>query len=574
MHRLLYIATFLVSIPLASTAQNTVDFSSFTRTSYHEVTVHDPSIVYDNAGTYYIFGSHRAVSKSTDLINWTQCADNVNNYGNWGWQNTGYTIEGNEWAPDVIWNPTMNKWLMYMSLNGDKWCSAIVCLAADNIEGPYVYQGPVVYSGFRGRVDHVGYSKTDDWKHTDLAQAIGATSLPERYNVENWGSYWPNCIDPCVTFDNGKMYMTYGSWSGGIFQIQLDPSTGLRDYSVEYPYEINGTAATPGAANANCTSDPYFGKKLAGGYYVSGEGAYIKKIGNYYYLFLSYGGLEAAGGYEMRVFRSEHIDGPYNYAIYNDYRLNYGTNAKTNRGQRILGAMGAWGAVNEGELAQGHNSVLVDNDGDAFVVYHTRYQHKGEMHNVRVRQLFVNKNGFLVASPFRYTGKQTRQSDIETKRLFTAEQIAGTYQMMLHPYKLDHANKQVAEARTVTLTADGRVIGEGLEDGVWEFTDDNKSFIHLEIDLEDYYGVALRQNVDHLVNAPAICFSAVKESYQYGGETVWLYKLDNTTTAIQNIERDAFNTDNDAPIFNLAGQRVNKDFKGIVIKNGKKFIKK
>ena len=118
MHRLLYIATFLVSIPLASTAQNTVDFSSFTRTSYHEVTVHDPSIVYDNAGTYYIFGSHRAVSKSTDLINWTQCADNVNNYGNWGWQNTGYTIEGNEWAPDVIWNPTMNKWLMYMSLNG------------------------------------------------------------------------------------------------------------------------------------------------------------------------------------------------------------------------------------------------------------------------------------------------------------------------------------------------------------------------------------------------------------------------------------------------------------------------
>ena len=71
-----------------------------------------------------------------------------------------------------------------------------------------------------------------------------------------------------------------------------------------------------------------------------------------------------------------------------------------------------------------------------------------------------------------------------------------------------------------------------------------------------------------------LCFSAVKESYQYGGETVWLYKLDNTTTAIQNIERDAFNTDNDAPIFNLAGQRVNKDFKGIVIKNGKKFIKK
>ncbi|MBO5621230.1 MAG: hypothetical protein J5959_06325, partial [Butyrivibrio sp.] len=34
--------------------------SSFKRTS-----VHDPSIVYDNAGTYYVFGSHMGVSKST-----------------------------------------------------------------------------------------------------------------------------------------------------------------------------------------------------------------------------------------------------------------------------------------------------------------------------------------------------------------------------------------------------------------------------------------------------------------------------------------------------------------------------
>ena len=40
--------------------------SSFKRTS-----VHDPSIVYDNAGTYYVFGSHMGVSKSTDLENWT-----------------------------------------------------------------------------------------------------------------------------------------------------------------------------------------------------------------------------------------------------------------------------------------------------------------------------------------------------------------------------------------------------------------------------------------------------------------------------------------------------------------------
>ena len=274
----------------------------------------------------------------------------------------------------------------------------------------------------------------------------------------------------------------------------------------------------------------------------------------------------------MRVFRSEHIDGPYDYALYDSYRLNYGPNAKTNRGQRLLGAMGAWGAVEEGELAQGHNSVLVDEKDDAFVIYHTRCQHKGETHNVRVRQLFVNKNGFLVASPFRYTGKQTTQSDIESKQLFTAEQIAGTYQMMIHPYKLDHKNKQVAEARSVTLTADGKVKGEGIADGIWEYTDQGKSFVHLEIDLEDYYGVVLRQNVDHLVDAPAICFSAVKESYQYGGETVWLYKLESSTTGISKIHGNVLNEKK--TMYNIKGQRVDKNYKGVVIQNGKKFIRK
>ena len=35
------------------------------------VGVHDPSVVWDNAGTYYVFGSHQAWAKSTDLMNWS-----------------------------------------------------------------------------------------------------------------------------------------------------------------------------------------------------------------------------------------------------------------------------------------------------------------------------------------------------------------------------------------------------------------------------------------------------------------------------------------------------------------------
>ena len=237
----------------------------------------------DDGSNYYLFGSHLATAKSSDMLNWTyfgggetdactlfantagvkigyanayntQKITSVKNYkgetvsfGNFNahsWQSIGNNVQGMQWAPDVVRSRKTGKWLMYMSVNGDNWASSIVCLAADNIEGPYVYQGPVVFSGFQGRYDHNGFTKTNDWTHTDLSIATGATSLPARYNTDRWGSYWPNCIDPCVFYDEeGNLLMSYGSWSGGIWELKLDETTGLRDYTHTYPYEINGKKA-------------------------------------------------------------------------------------------------------------------------------------------------------------------------------------------------------------------------------------------------------------------------------------------------------------------------------------------
>ena len=69
--------------------------------------------------------------------------------------NGSYDISGNLWAPDVIWNPTMEKWCMYLSINGENANCSIVLLTSDNIEGPYLYEGPVVFSGF-----NIGSSQT------------------------------------------------------------------------------------------------------------------------------------------------------------------------------------------------------------------------------------------------------------------------------------------------------------------------------------------------------------------------------------------------------------------------------
>ena len=48
--------------------------------------------------------------------------------------------------------------------------------------------------------------------------------------------------------------------------------------------------------------------------------------------------------------------------------------------------------------------------------------------------------------------------------------------------------------------------------------------------------------------------------------------LKSDPAGIKEVNNDTVNEN--APIYNLAGQRVGKDYKGVVIQNGKKFIKK
>ena len=55
------------------------------------------------------------------------------------------------------------------------------------------------------------------------------------------------------------------------------------------------------------------------------------------------------------------------------------------------------------------------------------------------------------------------------------------------------------------------------------------------------------------------------------GSMPYLYLLDEGSTGINTIKA---NTDVNAPVYNLAGQQVEKSYKGLVIKNGKKVINK
>ena len=573
--------------------------------SLTRVSVHDPSVVWDPVSqTYYIFGSHRASAKTTDMMNWTAFTapwqttssnnaanteafttpevtkvkkggveyDFVFNAHDWSKRgstrkNKNYDVNGMMWAPDVIYNKVLNKWCMYLSINGDYWYSSIILLTADNIEGPYRYQAPVVISGF---------FENDSYKDTDLEVVIGEqASLPDRYKMKdegagNWGERYPNNIDPCVFYDEeGKLWMSYGSWSGGIWMLELDENTGLRDYDVNY--ELTGSGQS-------ITVDPYFGKKIAGGYYVSGEASYIEHIGDYYFLFMSYGGLAAGGnandynngGYQMRVFRSDKPDGPYkdmdgNDAVYNSYQLNFGPDANTNRGINIFGAYKDWGIQakgNNGERSQGHNSIIAAEDGRTYLVYHTRFQNRQESHEVRVHQVFMSKNGWLVAAPFEYTGEQVTSADIATTQQIANDQIPGDYKLLIHKYKLDHTKKEAVSPVDIQLNADGTISGS--QAGTWK-TEDGTSYVIIKLGSATYYGVFVEQTLEP-TDDKAVAFTAVTKN----GQTIWGYQ----TAPATGIERIVNQKSDNSKYYDLLGRPVNTpQRKGIYIHDGKKVIR-
>lgn len=469
------------------------------RSQNKQITCHDPSIFKDRDGVYYVLGTHITGGRSTNLYDWVSL-DNViresysletrNQVRAWNEEGNKGDWFGYLWAPDVIYNETMGKYCIYLSADGDNWKSNIVMLTADYVTGPYEYAGSIVYSGFNA----------ETFGETDAPKVLGTQEIPERYvtnGVDNkkWGDMWPNCIDPCVFYaDDGRLLMAYGSWSGGIFILELDKETGLRDYTVSYDTDIH--------------SDAYFGKKIAGGAYASGEASYIQKIGDYYYLFISYGGLEAAGGYNVRVFRSERPDGDYVDAVGNTaYYDKYALNINQSVGVRLMGGY-QWRNFTVGQVAQGHNSAFVNDDGRAYIVFHTRTTNGTEGHYMKIHQLFQTKEGWLVAAPYLTHGETLKEDG------YSVSEAAGDYEIILHELQIDYGNLEAKQPSLITLNEDGSITGEYT--GSWSL-ESGTPYITLSLNGQNYSGVALEMEVEGTVYKTMV-FTALGDEDQV---TLW-----------------------------------------------------
>ena len=542
--------------------------------SYDTVAVHDPSIVvaYEDAAgntyptaesagggsvtkVYYVFGTQAAQAKSYDLINWTSFENNLNSGANLmeiiGAEAeysglTEDTVLGNIWAPDVIYNTAMGKWCMYLSVNGEHQYSSIVMLTADNLDGAWSYGGGVVYS--RITAANVG--------NTDYAKVTGSSTVDPKYSVYRNSSdnllYGVNAIDPAVTYDeNGDLWMTYGSWFGGIYLLKLDKYTGLRDYSYTYENDVRASdgSAFTGTISSGETfavySDEYLGIHLAGGHHAwaGGEGSYVLKIGDWWYLFLSYGGYDPEDGYNMRVFRSETLtgfDAEGNFVGYRDAAGNSPifTSFNTVLGGEEMGAYNGsvgvrimsgytWSWWDYSYIAQGHNSAFVDDDGNAYLIYHNKYTDGTIFHVMKVHRLLVNTDGWLVTSPFESTVNSTGISEAdELATDLKAEQIAGTYGT-IYMTRNNGTYSEVCTESQAVFAADGTV-SEGMT-GSWTYNPKTGAF---RIRISGGYafnGYLLYQNLEG-TNIRTLVFTIVStEGSNVSQYTYWGYKYPTTS---------------------------------------------
>jgi arabinan endo-1,5-alpha-L-arabinosidase len=214
---------------------------------------HDPSRIMKDSTRYWFYSTGNGVpaSFSDNLSSWNGSAITVFPVGTWpGWINTTVPgFGGHFWAPDLI----------YMN------------------NAYYLYYSCSTFGSSRSAIGVAWSPSLNEPEWTDLGMVVSS----------NGTSTAINAIDPGLfKDDDGKVYMVYGSWFGGIGIVEIDTVTGLATTTTTHLY---------------------------GGSHQSIEAANLIKEGSYYYLIVNRGnccqGINST--YYITVGRSENILGPY-----------------------------------------------------------------------------------------------------------------------------------------------------------------------------------------------------------------------------------------------------------------------
>ena len=425
--------------------------------TFTDVTVHDPSVVVAD-DEVWVFGSHLQVARTDDLMAWEQVASGVDADNpifddvrselaeTFDWAQTD-TL----WAADVLQLPDGRFAMYYNACKGDSPRSAMGVAVADDVDGPYEDTGIILRSGMWDEPSEDG------------------TVYDARVH--------PNVVDPDAFYDaDGDLWMVYGSYSGGIFILRMDPATGL-------PLPDQG-----------------YGTHLVGGNHsrIEAPSVMYDEDSGFYYLFLSFGGLDADGAYNVRVARSTSPDGPYldaegnpmsevrsdpDLPLFDDASIApYGTKVLGNHlFRRVVGDPGTGPGV--GYVSPGHSSTYVDEaTGRRFLVFHSRFPGQGETHHVRVHEMFLNARDWPVVAPYRYADDGSHRRHDALRR----DDVVGQYALVEHGKAI---SPEVPTSVPVALERDRRVTGALTGRWTWQ----GRDRVRVTSDGQRYDGVVSRQ---------------------------------------------------------------------------------
>lgn len=511
-----------------------LNFGSTGSTGAGEVNAHDPSII-EVDGTYYTFGTDNygrygyTIRSSTDLINWEYVGVAIEGYNENGSapSNSNVPTKNNElypiyelisavddwdnswtlWAPNVVEAADGGYWLYGSWTSGFGSPQSIIFLChAEEITGPY----ELVYA-----------------ENGDPAVLV--------YSYDGGGSY-PNAIDPFVYYDQaGNMYLAYGSFSNGIWCVELDPETGLRKDGL--------TVAQLSGDDSNITQNQRYGACLVAnrntegptisyhaGVEISsydGTGSYDASASTYedrYYLMTSSGSLSddptMSEGYNMRSYYSTSATGSYRAD-------NGGTN-----GSRVSGSF-SWrtsAAEAQGTLGfldwfvSGHNDMFTTDEGDNMLVFHVRDEFDGTGSNNNHFQAQVlyafNSRGEIVMNPNRYAGERLRK--VTAAEIYTLTDGAYAFNYVSNSnYEASFNGGYAMEG--LELREDGSIYFNDAAVGTWVLYGDNYVLLNITTAISaatgggslsgKFYGVAFPAHIEKDL-AGGISISCLSEDGQ------------------------------------------------------------
>jgi hypothetical protein len=518
---------------------------------------------------YYSFGTGLTVYHSYDNLNWTCVGDSE---GRFGYQNQELFVSASGqaqpyyttladtlawaaqdttsddragaagklvWAPHVMYNLSLDKWMYYGSTSSwNSSYSTVFLLESDDIDHGYKYVETIV--------------KSQPGDNT-------------------------NAIDSCVyyghnsdgTIDKTQLYCLYGSWS---------------DVRVK-TLNANGRK-TDGERDLGTVLS------IANG---GGEGGYMIYKDGYYYYFITCeanGWAQGGGNYHTRVFRSENPT--------SDFVSVAGTAATTNNDPHGNAFFTAYdnSTVNYKYTSTGHNSVYKTNNNYGEEIYinaaHTReYSHDSKpiedgalatrqislIGNVAIQNpVAFTSDGWPVAFPKLYDNSfslQNRTATSSERNYFTAYDIDGEYAANSLTENGTVSNettfKVYALNSTVAVIVDESTLNSHLI--IVEHTD-NATYMHINDDDDTHYGegVIACQGVNGEA-VPMISYLIEKGTGSTGiGHHVWGVKIadnksiddviddiDSITSANTTISgkayyegNEAVNADNSKPYSNVA----------------------